>query len=108
MTAAHSTVIQLAKADGMKVIASAGSDDKVDFIRSLGADVAFNYTTARTAAVLAKEGPAAVYWANVGGETLEAALEHSARYARFIVRFPLPLPLSRLSSSPLPARTERG
>ena len=74
----------------MKVIASAGSDDKVDFIRSLGADVAFNYKTARTADVLAKEGPVDVYWDNVGGETLEAALEHSARYARFIVRSPSP------------------
>jgi NADPH-dependent curcumin reductase CurA len=50
-------VIQLAKADGMKVIASAGSDDKVDFIKSLGADVAFNYKTTSTADVLAKEGP---------------------------------------------------
>ncbi|PIL32414.1 hypothetical protein GSI_05660 [Ganoderma sinense ZZ0214-1] len=78
------TVIQLAKADGMKVIASAGSDDKVDFIKSVGADVAFNYKTERTADVLAKEGPVDVYWDNVGGETLEAAIEHSARYARFI------------------------
>ena len=50
-------MIQLAKADGLKVIASAGSDEKVDFMRSLGADVAFNYKTQSTAEVLKREGP---------------------------------------------------
>ena len=40
-----SFVVQLAKRDGMKVIASAGSDKKVDFMKSIGADVAFNYKT---------------------------------------------------------------
>jgi NADPH-dependent curcumin reductase CurA len=40
-----SFVVQLAKRDGLKVIASAGSDDKVEFIRQCGADVAFNYKT---------------------------------------------------------------
>ena len=50
-------VIQLAKLDGLKVIASAGSEEKVAFLRELGADVAFNYKTTKTAEVLAKEGP---------------------------------------------------
>lgn len=36
-------VIQLAKLDGLKVISSAGSKDKVRFMKELGADVAFNY-----------------------------------------------------------------
>ena len=84
-----SFVIQLAKLDGLRVIASAGSEEKVQFMKEIGADVAFNYKTARTADVLAKEGPVDVYWDNVGGETLEAALEHAARYGRLIVR-PLP------------------
>ncbi|KAI0649878.1 NAD-P-binding protein [Trametes meyenii] len=78
------TVVQLAKAQGLKVIASAGSDDKVEFVKSLGADVAFNYKTTSTREVLEKEGPINVYWDNVGGETLEAALDNAARYARFI------------------------
>ena len=56
-----SVVVQLAKADGLKVIASAGSDDKVDFVRRIGADVAFNYKTTSTWDVLAKEGPINVY-----------------------------------------------
>jgi len=79
-----SLVIQLAKRDGLKVIASAGSDDKVEFLKELGADVAFNYKTTRTSEVLKKEGPIDVYWDNVGGEVLEAALYAAAKHARFI------------------------
>jgi putative PIG3 family NAD(P)H quinone oxidoreductase len=37
--------IQLAHARGAQVIASAGSDDKADFCRELGADAAVNYRT---------------------------------------------------------------
>ena len=51
------TVIQLAKQDGCKVIASAGSDEKVEHCRKFGADVAFNYKTTSLSEVLAKEGP---------------------------------------------------
>ncbi|KAH7885190.1 hypothetical protein F5I97DRAFT_1343229 [Phlebopus sp. FC_14] len=82
--AVGSLVIQLAKRDGLKVIASAGSDDKVQFMKDLGADVAFNYKTTSTSEVLQKEGPIDIYWDNVGGETLEAALEAAAPHARFI------------------------
>ncbi|KAJ6455894.1 hypothetical protein C8R47DRAFT_1250596 [Mycena vitilis] len=77
-------VIQLAKRDGLKVIASAGSDDKVEFMRSLGADIAFNYKTTDTREVLAREGPIDVYWDNVGGSFLDAALEYAAVYGRFL------------------------
>ena len=52
-----SIVIQLAKEEGLKVIASAGSDEKVQFCRDVGADVAFNYKTENTEDVLKKEGP---------------------------------------------------
>ncbi|KAF9464072.1 hypothetical protein BDZ94DRAFT_1257474 [Collybia nuda] len=79
-----SFVIQMAKLDGLKVIASAGSDEKVKFMKDIGADVAFNYKTTSTAEVLEKEGPIDVYWDNVGGETLEAALNGAAVGARFI------------------------
>jgi NADPH-dependent curcumin reductase CurA len=43
------------------VIASAGSDEKVAFMKELGADVAFNYKTTKTSEVLEKEGPIDVY-----------------------------------------------
>ncbi|KAJ6514161.1 alcohol dehydrogenase [Mycena vulgaris] len=79
-----SFAIQLAKRDGLKVIASAGSDEKVKFMLSIGADVAFNYKTTDTREVLAREGPIDIYWDNVGGEVLDAALEYAAVYARFI------------------------
>jgi NADPH2:quinone reductase len=39
------TAIQLAKAFGARVLATAGSDDKCDAIRKLGAEHAFNYRT---------------------------------------------------------------
>ncbi|KAF9035370.1 NAD(P)-binding protein [Hymenopellis radicata] len=83
--AVGSVVIQLAKMDGMKVIASAGSDEKVDFMKEIGADVAFNYKTVDTLEVLKKEGPLDVYWDNVGGPTLDAALESMKTHGRIIV-----------------------
>ncbi|KAF4617604.1 hypothetical protein D9613_006281 [Agrocybe pediades] len=79
-----SLVIQLAKLDGLKVIGSAGSEEKVQFMKEIGADVAFNYKTTNTKEVLAKEGPIDIFWDNVGGETLEAALEAANVNARFI------------------------
>ncbi|KAG8783121.1 hypothetical protein FRC12_020075 [Ceratobasidium sp. 428] len=79
-----SLVIQLAKIKGLKVIASAGSEDKVEFMKSIGADVAFNYKKENTREVLAKEGPIDVYWDNVGGSTLEAALEACNVHARVV------------------------
>lgn len=50
-------MVQLAKREGLRVIASAGSQQKVDYIKSLGADVTFNYKEQNTKEVLAKEGP---------------------------------------------------
>lgn len=50
-------VVQLAKQAGLKVIATAGSDEKLKFVKEIGADVVFNYKTTSAAEVLAKEGP---------------------------------------------------
>ena len=52
-----SFVVQLAKADGLKVIASAGTDEKVAFVKSIGADIVFNYKTTSTRQILEREGP---------------------------------------------------
>jgi NADPH-dependent curcumin reductase CurA len=54
-------VIQLAKRDGLKVIASAGSEAKVKYMKEIGADVVFNYKTTDTREVLAREGPIDMY-----------------------------------------------
>ncbi|KAF9474409.1 NAD(P)-binding protein [Pholiota conissans] len=83
--AVGSLVIQLAKMDGCKVIGSAGSEEKVRFMKECGADIAFNYKTTNTLEVLKKEGPIDIYWDNVGGETFDAALDAAASNARFIV-----------------------
>ncbi|KAH9918933.1 NAD(P)-binding protein [Epithele typhae] len=78
-------VVQLAKAAGCKVIASAGTAEKCEYVKSLGADVVFNYKDTPTAQVLEKEGPVDVFWDNVGGEVLEAAVENAAQQARIMI-----------------------
>jgi NADPH-dependent curcumin reductase CurA len=84
--AVGAVVCQLAKQSGLKVIASTGSDEKVDWLlKELGVDVAFNYKTTKTAEILQKEGPIDIHWDNVGGSSLEAAIDHSNLWARHIL-----------------------
>lgn len=67
-----------AKHQGAYVIGSAGSDDKVHYLlNDLHLDAAFNYKTQDTRAELSKLAPQGldVYVDNVGGETLDIALE---------------------------------
>lgn len=76
--AVGSVVCQIAKLKGCKVIGSAGSDEKVAWLRDeLGVDTAFNYKSvdkiSRTVKELAPQG-IDIYFENVGGEHLEAAL----------------------------------
>ncbi|WP_373541134.1 NADP-dependent oxidoreductase [Chamaesiphon sp.] len=71
---------QLAKIRGCEVIGSAGSLEKVKFLREeCGFDVAFDYKTSPVIPVIEQLNLAAlngidVYFDNVGGEMLEAAL----------------------------------
>jgi NADPH-dependent curcumin reductase CurA len=68
---------QLAKIRGCRVIGSAGSDEKVAFLRDeCGFDAAFNYHHGPVLELLTQAAPEGidVYFDNVGGETLEAAL----------------------------------
>ena len=68
---------QLAKLRGCKIIGSAGSPEKVKFLREeCGFDIAFNYKVGPVLDQLNLEVPDGidVYYDNVGGETLEAAL----------------------------------
>ncbi|QRV77249.1 Zinc-binding dehydrogenase [Ceratobasidium sp. AG-Ba] len=80
-----SLVAQISKIKGLKVIASAGSSAKVDYLRSIGVDVAFNYKTDNTRQILAKEGPIDLYWDNVGGPTLETDLEFTNVLGRVVL-----------------------
>ena len=79
---------QFAKRAGARVVGSAGSDDKVDYLRSrCGFDAAFNYRTVDLDEALRRHCPQGldVYFDNVGGTTLEAALRHARVGARFPV-----------------------
>lgn len=68
---------QLAKQRGCRVIGSAGSPEKIRFLlEECGFDVAFNYKTGSNLKHLEQAAPEGidVYFDNVGGEALEAAL----------------------------------
>jgi len=78
---------QLAKLRGCRVIGSAGSADKVKFLREeCGFDSAFNYKSGPVLEQLNREAPGGidVYFDNVGGETLEAALSALRVHGRII------------------------
>ena len=78
---------QLAKLRGCKVIGSAGSMEKVRFLREeCGFDIAFDYKTGPVVEQLMLEAPDGidVYFDNVGGETLEAALSVLRVHGRII------------------------
>ncbi|KAI0701979.1 hypothetical protein BC835DRAFT_1411241 [Cytidiella melzeri] len=66
------------KAPHVKIIASAGTDDKVEFMRQSGASVPFNYRDEDIEVMLRKHRPIDIYWDNVGGRTLDAALLNMA------------------------------
>ncbi|KAI5861999.1 hypothetical protein GGS23DRAFT_605918 [Durotheca rogersii] len=86
--AVGSMVGQLAKREGMTVIGSVGSDAKAAFVtRELGFDAAFNYKREAPAAALARLAPGGidVYYENVGGAHLEAALAHLKTHGRVVV-----------------------
>ena len=78
---------QLAKLRGCRVIGSAGSAEKVKFLREeCGFDSAFNYKVGPILEQLNLEAPDGidVYFDNVGGETLEAALSALRVHGRII------------------------
>jgi len=83
--AVGSLVGQIAKIKGGRVVGSAGSDDKVQtLISDFGFDHAFNYRTDDPLTELKKGAPDGidVYFENVGGPQLEAALTHMRPHGR--------------------------
>jgi len=84
-----STVCQIAKINGCKVIASTGSDKKVKWlIEELGVDHAFNYKKVENLVLhlksLCPEGYD-LYFDNVGGDFLEAAIFRMKDYGRIVI-----------------------
>lgn len=85
--AVGSTAVQLAKRAGLRVIGSASSAAKAAYVRDeLGADAAFDYHegAAKRLRELAPDG-IDVYYDNVGGEQLEAALGASRERGRVVL-----------------------
>jgi hypothetical protein len=85
--AVGSVVVQVAKAKGMTVIASAGGTDKCEFVRSLGADQVVDYKAGPILKGLAAAAPDGidVYFDNVGGDHLDAAFALARNNARFAI-----------------------
>ncbi|KAJ3112704.1 hypothetical protein HDU96_004251 [Phlyctochytrium bullatum] len=78
-------VCQIGKALGLKVVGSAGSDDKVEFLlKDIGIDAAFNYKSTDYGEALDKHCPAGIdiYFENVGGEMLDAVLPRMNTHGR--------------------------
>jgi NADPH2:quinone reductase len=82
-----STVVQMAKALGARVITTAGSDEKCEKCRQLGADVALNYKTQKVAEGLLAAAPQGVnvWWETVREPDFDLAVSHLARCGRMIV-----------------------
>jgi NADPH-dependent curcumin reductase CurA len=85
--AVGSAVVQIAKAKGMTVIGSAGGSEKCDWVRSLGADAALDYKSGPIVKLLLEAAPKGidVYFDNVGGDHLDAALAAARQNARFAI-----------------------
>jgi NADPH2:quinone reductase len=99
------TAVELGKAMGATVIAAAGSDEKLELVRTLGADHVINYSTQdlreRIKEITGGKGVDVAY-DPVGGELAEPALRSMAWKGRYLVigfaggeipRIPLNLPL---------------
>ncbi|MGN6752300.1 MAG: NADP-dependent oxidoreductase [Intrasporangium sp.] len=80
---------QVARALGAsRVIGSAGSDEKVAYVRDeLGFDAAFNYHDGKVSRLLREAAPDGidVYFDNVGGEHLEAAIGSLRLHGRIAI-----------------------
>jgi len=84
--AVGSTVVQIARLKGMKVIGSAGGAQKCALVRELGADITIDYKAPGLLAEKLKEAAPKgidVYFDNVGGDHLDAALSCAREGARF-------------------------
>jgi NADPH-dependent curcumin reductase CurA len=87
--AVGSLVVQLAVQAGTKVVAIAGSQDKLDYVKSIGAHVAITYNQSAEALLeaikAAAPGGVNVYFDNAGGAATDCVLQHLAVNARVVI-----------------------
>lgn len=78
---------QIAKRNGLKVIGSVGDQAKLDFIlQKCNYDAGFNYKEEKAALALPRLAPEGIdiYYENVGGEQLEAAISNMKPFGKII------------------------
>lgn len=82
-----STVVQMAKAIGARVITTAGSDDKLQKCRDLGADHAINYKTSDVVAEVKRHCPQGVnvFWETLREPNFDMAVELLAQRGRMVL-----------------------
>lgn len=86
--AVGSIVGQIAKIKGCKVVGSAGSDEKVVYLKEIGFDEAFNYKTVGSLEEALKAASPEgydCYFENVGGKFADAALQQMKLFGRIAV-----------------------
>ncbi len=80
-----SCVVQMAKAVGARVMTTAGSDEKVQICRKLGANPVVNYRKGNIDEALARFGDIDVWWENLREPDFERAVTHLAHRGRMVV-----------------------
>ncbi|KAG8130467.1 hypothetical protein E2320_017100, partial [Naja naja] len=86
--AVGSVVGQIAKIMGCKVVGTAGSDRKLDYLKELGFDKVFNYKTVKSLEQALRDASPDgynCYFDNVGGEFSSLVLEQMKTYGRIAV-----------------------
>jgi hypothetical protein len=85
--AVGSIVGQIAKIKGCTVVGIAGGAEKCKYLTEIGFDVAIDYKTENVFEALRKHCPKGidVYFDNVGGDILDAALANLAMHARIVI-----------------------
>lgn len=77
---------QFGKAMGLHVVGSAGTDEKVEYLKTIGFDEAFNYKNGDIEENLRKYCPNGIdiYFEGVGGKMLDAVLAVANEFARIV------------------------
>ncbi|MEP0710107.1 NADP-dependent oxidoreductase [Parvibaculum sp.] len=81
------TAGQIAKMRGCRVVGIAGSKEKCDYVTGLGFDACFSYRGADLRAAIKEHCPDGVdiYFDNVGGEMLDAAILNMKEHGRIVI-----------------------
>ncbi|KAG4065564.1 hypothetical protein HA402_004155 [Bradysia odoriphaga] len=79
--------VQWAKSKGAYVIGITSSDDKVAFLKSIGADNVINYKDEDLSVALSRDYPDGVdvIWETIGGKVTETLIPHLAKFGRMVI-----------------------